>query len=537
MAALVFGAVFLLGCERAAELIPGEGTPTPTPTAPPMQTPTATPITVNPGADGSAGAATGGQVIADHELALSVVQVVVADRSGGFEQIIRYGSGVVLDAEAGLIATAYPVVHPYRPDGTRAYTHLVIATNRVPGTEPQREYLAELVASDPGIDLAILRVVSDLDGEPLVADSLDVPQVIQGDATAAGAGFSLRLFGHPGVRPDETSPGSQVIETATATIQGQRGASNRTGRTWFKMDGRMPFGAAGGPAFDRFGALVGFLAQDQYVPSGTIGQIRPLDLVTPLLEEARDVSGYRAPLYRTATLPGSLDLPPASPAYVSRPAFAENAIESAQGRDLFDYETRFAEGLGALYYEYEVSGVADGSVVEERWFLDGVQQESLSSSYVWSDGLFGHVTDRITAPGTTGIPSGRWRLDVYVGDIRHATATAIVGVSLGTPSAIYQAAASSVTLEGNVSVGAFSGAEQLLLLFDLSGMSGAELVEWSLFLDNRPIYTTAAIPWTAGEAGRFWIGYVPEGGLGPGLWEVELRVDGVILAVGSITLF
>ena len=265
--------------------------------------------------------------------------------------------------------------------------------------------------------------------------------------------------------------------------------------------------------------------------------MRPLDFVTPLLDEAREARSFQAPLHRTATLPGSLATPPPSAAYVSRPAFAENAIESAQGRDLFDYETRFAAGLGTLYYEYEVSGVADGTVVEERWFLDGVRQESLSSSFVWSAGLFGHVTDRITAPGTAGIPSGEWRLDLYVADIRMATATAVVGVPLGTPSAVYQAAASGVTLDGSVSVGAFSGSDQLLMLFDVAGMSGAAHVEWSVFHDNWPVFASATISWTSGESGRFWVGYAPPEGIAAGVWEIELRVDGNIVGVGSVTLF
>ena len=536
VAVLAVGAVFLMACERTAELIPGESTPTPTATDTATTDASPTPIVVNPDNPASGGAATGGQVIPDHQLALSIVQILAIDDSAGFEQVRRYGTGVVVNAEEGLIATAYPVVDPVASDGTRAYTTIAIAADREPGTPPQREFTATLVAADPSVDLAILRVTGDAGGEPLAEGAFDLPAVALGDASIAGVGFSLRVFGYPGVADGGST--EQIVETAQATITGQRGASGRTGRTWFKMDTRMPFGAAGGPVFDRFGALVGILAQDRYLPDGVVGMARPLDLLNPLLSSAPDAVAYDAPLYREATMPGSLEVAPDTGVFVSRPAFAENATETTNGTDLFDYETRFVAGLGALYYEYVVNGADDGAVIEERWYLDDVVQQSLSSSYVWSRGSFGIVSDRITAPGAAGIPNGRWRLDVLVDNILYATATAIVGVDVGTPDAVFQFAASAATPDGNIQNGAFTGAEQLLMAFDMSGMTGATQVEWHVFRDNRRVYTSPTIPWTQGPSGRFWVGFRPtDGPIGPGLWEFELHVNGAIVEVGSIQLF
>lgn len=525
--------VVLAACEQTAGLIPDAPPPTATPpeSAGPAAAPT--PITVNP--DGSLTSNGGSaQVIADHDLALSVVQILVADDSAGFEQIVRYATGVVIDADAGLIATAYPAVNPYRGDGTAAYSSIVIAADRAPGTEPQREFSAELAAADPSLDLAILRVTGRTNGEPL--GDFDLPPATVGDATSAGAGFSLRLFGYPGIVPGgPTAP--QIVETAQATISGQRGIVGRTGRTWFKTDARMPFGAAGGPAFDRFGALIGILAQDRYLPSGSVAQVRPLDLLSPLVAEARRTTGpYRPALYRTATLPGALRPVPEPGIHVSQPSFAENAIEAGGGRDLFDYATRFASGLGALYYEYEVNGVPDEAIIEERWFLNGVQQESLSSSSIWSQGPFGYASDRITAPSPAGMPPGRWQLDVYVNDVLHATGMAIIGVPLSTPSATYQFAASAATGDGNIATGAFSGASQLLMMFDVTGMSGATNLEWHVYRDNQQVYTSPVIRWGGADAGRFWVGYAPSGGIGPGTWEFELHADGDIIGVGTIPL-
>jgi hypothetical protein len=534
IAALLVGAAFLVACEQTADLIPGVATATPsaTPTTPASS---ATPIVVNPpGTDGS-GSPTGGRVIPDHDLALSVVQVITIDTSAGFEQTVRYGSGVVVDADLGLIATAYPVVLPYTVGGTPAYSSIVIAVDRVPGTEPEREFRAEIAAADPGAGVAILRIIAKSDGSALGPDDLDVPAVALGEATTAGAGFALRLFGYPGVGASQS--GSQVINTAQAAVTGQRGAVGVTGRTWFKIDTLMPFGAAGGPAFDRFGALVGILAQDTYTTVGAVGQVRPLDLLKPLIEAAQDGATYEPSLHRIGMVSGALQVAPATGIAVGRPAFAENAVESASGRDLFDYETRFAAGLGALYYEYEVSGVANGTTVEERWYLDGILQESLQSSFVWNGDGFGLVTDRITAPSAAGIPSGRWRLDVMVGGTRYATATAVIGVTLATPDASFIFGASVATAEANIAAGAFNGAPQLLMIFDVSGMEAVRQLEWVVFRDNQRVYNSPVIRWVYGDTGRFWVGYRPDGGVGPGTWDFELHADGRIIGVGSLTLF
>ena len=99
--AILLGAAIVAGCERTAELIPGSATPTAT-VADGGPVSSATPIVV-PQNGSNPGSATGGVVIPDRELAISVVQVIAIDMSAGFEQVARYGSGVVVDAEERLI--------------------------------------------------------------------------------------------------------------------------------------------------------------------------------------------------------------------------------------------------------------------------------------------------------------------------------------------------------------------------------------------------------------------------------------------------
>ncbi len=518
-------ALALSGCDQAAELIPGNADDPRTPPATPV--PESTPILVTPGLN--VGSGTPVAAIPDQELARSVVQILGVDTSAGFEQIARYGSGVVVDAERRLVLTSYAVVSPYRSDGSRAYTDLIVATNDDPGTAATRSFEADILAADLDTGIAVLRLTrrAGVDGGSI--EGFDLPAVTIGSASAINTGVPLRLFSHAGGGTD-TDP----VSVTNATVTGQRGAAGLTGRAWFKVDARLPVGASGGPAFDQAGALVGMLAQELYVPQGQVGQVRPADLLTPVIDRARSTStAFEAPLYRTTVLP-------ADGIWVSSPAFAGNAVDSTGGRDLFDYGTRFNEGLAALYYEYDVVGAAPGTVIDERWYLEGVVQDSLSSSFAWDQAGYGLVSDRIASPGATGIPRGTWRVEVWIGGTQRTAATVTIGggtAGATTPSAIGIAGATTVTAEGNIAIGAYAFAPQLLALFDLTGMGNVTRMQWVVFRDSQPVYTSPSIRWTGGTGGRFWAGYAGDEPIQAGVWEFELHADGRIIGVATISVF
>ncbi len=515
----------LTGCERTAALIPGDVDNPRTP--PPTPSPDATPILVTPGLSVSP-SGTPAAAIPDHELARSVVQILGIDLSAGFEQVTRYGSGVVVDTEQRLVLTSYPVVAPFRGDGSTAYSTLVVATNADPGSPAVREYEAEILAANVDTGVAVLRLTGRTDDTPAGIAGFDLPAVAIGQATGITAGVPVRLFGHVG-----GNEGTDPVSVTGGRVSGQRGAAGQTGRTWFKTDARLPAGVAGGPAFDQQGALIGMLAQEEYVPQGQVGQIRPADLLTPVIDQARTATRpFDPPLYRGTTVASD-------GIWVSRPAFAGNAVESASGRDLFDYNSRFNEGLAALYYEYAVVGVSSGTPIEERWYLEGVIQDSLSSSFAWDQPRYGLLNDRISAPGASGIPRGQWLLEVWVAGSLRASAAVSIGVStVAAPSATSVASATTVTPDGFAMIGPYTTAPQLLALFDLAGMSGVQRVQWVVFHNSQPVYTSPSIQWARGDGGRFWIGYAPEDGIVPsGTWEFELMADGQIIGVHTVTLF
>ena len=529
---LASGAV-ALGCDRTAELIPGDDVPTPaiedpgaTPTpviAPPILPPDS--VRVAGGGSRSNGPA---EVIPDAELARSVVQLQLFDSSTDFVQLVRSGSGVVVDGLRRLILTSYSLVAPFRDDGSPAYSTIAVAVNRAAGGQPSLEFEAEIVEADPARDLAVLRLSRLYRGGAIGPGDFDLPAVKLGDADALEPGDALRLLGHPGLDP-LAARSSQAVVATTATVTGFRGDPRIEGRAWLKTDARLPWGIAGGPAFDAAGALIGVTTQLAYDPAAVVGQVRPVTLATGLIEQARrggPEARYGAPLQRAPLPPQPSLLTPADGVVVSAPAFAENAIEGDGGLDLFDYTSRFPTPPPTLYYEYVGQGIADGALVEERWYLEGVLQDALSSAYSWSFGTFGVVGDQLAAAGPNGIPPGRWRLEVWVHGALRSSRTAYVAVEQPAEPGVGAIAFGSLaSVEQGVLVGPAGQARQLLAFFDYENAGGATRLRWIVFRDGSVVYQSPVVPWEGGDSGSWWVGYAADGPIGAGFWEFEIYLD------------
>ena len=518
-------AVLSLGCDRASELIPGEGTAT----AEPGDTAaTATPIVIPPDLETGTDTPTPTPAIPDHELARSVVQVQAIDSSTGFVRTVRDGSGVIVDREDGLILTAYSVVRPYLSSGARAYTVIGIGVNDGNGGSPRLAYEAELIAADELLGFAVLRVTREYQGDPLAAGDFSFPGAELGDGSTLEPGDGLRLFGHPGL--EAATESSQALTVTAGTVTGRRGEPDHPGTTRLKLDALLPYGNTGGPAFSLSGALVGMLVPEHYEVGAPVTQLRPFNLATPLLESARALPvnvAFTAPLHAVEP-PAGYDAPILSDGiWVSRPLFAESATVQGGTLDLYDYERGFLSGTEELFFEFAVQGAPPGAAVEERWLLNGVLQDSLSSSYNWDGGDFALVADQIGVPAAAAaLPNGRWTLEVWIDGSLRASSTAIVGIDLDPPVMFNPAFGSLAGASGVSLAGPAASAQQILFFFDYSGMDITQGVRWVVLLDGELMYQSPEIRWPGSAEGRFWVGYSSEESVGAGRWKFQILVDG-----------
>lgn len=169
------------------------------------------------------------------------------------------------------------------------------------GGQPEPTYLAEIVSYDEGLDLAILHVIAVLHGENADTHVPTLPYIPIGDSDAMSLADPIDIYAYPQV-------GGGSLTYTTGVVSGFNFEPGFKGRAWITTDATMSGGSSGGTAVNRRGQLVGVPTQGSALDcrpydtnhdgqlnaddvgcipvGGSIGQIRPINLAWPLLQEA-----------------------------------------------------------------------------------------------------------------------------------------------------------------------------------------------------------------------------------------------------------
>ena len=216
------------------------------------------------------------------------------------------GSGSIV-SEDGLILTNAHVVLPDKVYGD--IDALEVSLTIDDDQPPQPTFLAETVVADPDLDIAVIKIVSTLNGNPVDADILrNLPVVELGDSDRLALGDELFILGYPGI-------GGENITMTSGRVAGFTNEPGVKGRAYIKTNATIAGGNSGGLAADKDGSLMGIPTQlgyggdDQYVDcrvladtngdgeinsddgcvptGGFINALRPINLALPLLQQAQ----------------------------------------------------------------------------------------------------------------------------------------------------------------------------------------------------------------------------------------------------------
>ena len=238
----------------------------------------------------------------------STVQVLAMVKESDEWVAIWSGSGSVISKD-GLILTNSHVVDT----SFFEYDALGVALTDRSDRPPLLSYLAEVLAQDPLLDLAVIRVVSDLAGNEVAAS---FSSVAIGNSDNLEIGDSLRILGYPGI-------GGETITLTEGAVSGFTLERGIDGRAWIKTDATIAGGNSGGMGTNTAGELIGVptivtsgseagqtvdcrsLADtdrdgdidenDTCVPvGGFINALRPVNLALPLIDAARRGQQYAA---------------------------------------------------------------------------------------------------------------------------------------------------------------------------------------------------------------------------------------------------
>ena len=390
-----FGVLVILvlaGLACNASSANGEPTADPQATSPAVEQPaTLSPTPVVPDAE-SVG-------ISNEDLASATVQIFAMNPAGDQWDRVWTGSGSIISSDGIILTNAHVV-----DNRLGEYSDLGIAITVRSDEPPDLRYLAQIEAVDYTLDLAVIRVISDLNGNPVTPE---LPYISIGDSDVLGIGAELRILGYPGI-------GGNTITFTEGAVSGFTQERGIEGRAWIKTDATIAGGNSGGMAVNREGELVGVPTRasatddegqivdcrsvvdtnrdgiiddnDTCVPiGGFLNGVRPINLAAPLisavLENREYAEGTSPPVVPT----GGYDI---SAVDFFNLDFADGVTEDDQPTQ---YLYALSSGVEQICAFWDYEGMQDGMIWSAIWFVN--EQPSDEGSFidsVWQGGATGN---------------------------------------------------------------------------------------------------------------------------------------------------
>jgi putative serine protease PepD len=401
----------------------------------PEPTPTTAPAPPSEGDNGN-------NTVTIEALEAATVQIFAKQVTNGRLQTVWTGSGTILSAD-GLILTNAHVAAPTAPGLATLYNdpellfsdppdQLVIAMHQADDRPPVETYIAEVVASDGPLDLAVIQIVADLDGNELNRGGLDLPFVEIGDSDSIGLGDEIRVLGYPGA-------GGDTITFTKGNVSGFESQDFVGDRAWIKTDTTVSPGNSGGLGVNDRGQIIGVPSFVREATGGAINRLRSVNYALPLLEAAQAGRSYDSPFVVSGTGQESFT-------YVTWADDFSEPDQCAIGeRSSYPSNTTVAVAV------FEYDGMSDGEQVLVAWWLE--DDLMLTTVSTWELGESGSCAAFYFHNYGDPISNGNYTVEIYVGgdlEIAGSAETAVGGATTSNPGNSGNTASSGVMLEGEI---------------------------------------------------------------------------------------
>jgi S1-C subfamily serine protease len=238
----------------------------------------------------------------------AVVKLIAKIKYSSMLRNVWGGSATIITPD-GLLLTNAHLVDPGQ--NAKADT-FVIAMTVDPAEPPVEMFFAEPVVVDKKLDVAILKITTDLKFKDVDWKKVKLPTVQLGDSDTLHLGDTLTILGYPGI-------GGETITLTSGNVGGFTSQVGYGERAYIKTAANISGGTSGGLALDANGKMVAIPSQlgsgdeqavvdcrviadtngdgnidqhDMCVPvGGFINALRPINLALPLIQTAKDMTG------------------------------------------------------------------------------------------------------------------------------------------------------------------------------------------------------------------------------------------------------
>jgi pSer/pThr/pTyr-binding forkhead associated (FHA) protein/S1-C subfamily serine protease len=220
------------------------------------------------------------------------------------------GSGTIIDAKLGLILTNAHVVAPdalgtavrddlfaSELDPSVGEIKVLVAPALDKAAQPR--FIAEVVAVDGYLDLAVIKITKTTGGDFVEPDDLKgLAEVPIGDSKALSTGDHIDVFGYPAVA--QTTSVTLTEGVVSGPVKDDRIGSNRG---MLNISADIRHGNSGGLAVNSDGELVGVptLSRGQEDSAEKVSSMRPSEFAKDLIDAARKGDTYESPYIRPLT--------------------------------------------------------------------------------------------------------------------------------------------------------------------------------------------------------------------------------------------
>jgi serine protease Do len=340
------------------------------------------------------------------------------------------GSGTIVSPDGYILTNAHVAKPSAFGDGEDDPSYMVVGMVEQEDKAPVYSYVAEVVAADGYLDLALLHIIGTTDGNKVNAGDLNLPYVDLGSSDDMHVGDHISIFGFPGI-------GGETITYTSGNFAGWTNEDQIGDRAWMKLDATIAGGNSGGMVADDSGHIVGVPTQggsgsggnitdcrviqdtngdgvlddkDTCIPfGGFINAARPINLAKPLVLAAENQKNYASP-YNIAggssnggTEPGSGNeqFGPITWVTLDSQGSPDNQVDS------------YPSGTDVIAGTFDYSGMTDGETWGMIWYLEG--QEAGRGTFQWSDGPKGTMTVNFTNSDNSTLPDGNYSVELYAG--------------------------------------------------------------------------------------------------------------------------
>ncbi len=176
----------------------------------------------------------------------AVVQIKALVEVDGEKKVAWTGSGTLISRDGLILTNAHVVLS----DRFYQVKDLVVALTLSQDSPPVDTYHASIVQADARLDLAVIKVRSDMQDRPLDYASLNLPAVPLGDSDSLKLGDNITILGYPGI-------GGETITLTRGEVSGFTAEEPYGNRAYIKTTATIAGGNSGGLAVDSEGKLIG----------------------------------------------------------------------------------------------------------------------------------------------------------------------------------------------------------------------------------------------------------------------------------------